>query len=175
MKFIKKQGLGTWISLATIIIALIALIIYSSALSAGTGLVIANGSEEFFEITREPDVAMMSAVPLCGILAIVFIVVAIVLSELPFKGIVGKVCGIVANALRIVAPALIVVAFLNFVYGSFTGLGWTFFSNEELEIYSEAIAVGQQVIVGIVFFIIAAVISAVAAFFKVCKEETAEA
>ena len=47
MNIIKKQGLGTWISLGAIVIAIIALIIYGAALGSGTGLTIASGSEVF--------------------------------------------------------------------------------------------------------------------------------
>ncbi|HIR39134.1 MAG TPA: hypothetical protein IAB90_02015 [Candidatus Coproplasma stercoripullorum] len=171
MNLIKKQGAGTWISLGALVLALIALIIYGAALSAGTDLTIASGSEMFYDMARTSDIAMTQLVPVCGSLALVFLALAIVLGELNLSGTVGKVCGWIGGALRIVAPALIIVAVLNFLYGSFTGLGWTFFSNEELVIYPEATAVGQQVITGLVFFVIAAVAAIVAAFFGMRKKE----
>lgn len=173
MKFIKKLGIGTWISLATVVVFIIALIIYGAALSAGTDLLIASGSQLFYVLDRAEDMAMISAVTTCGILTVIFLAASIVLAQFEFKGIVGKVCEFVVGALRIVAPALIIVALLNFVYGSFTGLGWTFFSNEELVIAPEAIAVGKQVIVGLVFFAIAAVAGIVASFFAMTKKEQA--
>lgn len=171
MNFIKKQGAGTWISIVTVIVAVIALIIYGAALGAGMDLEIASGSQPFYQANRIEDSQMMTLVVTCGVLALAFLVVAVVVGQFKSEGIVGKVCGIVSGALRIVAPALLIIALLNFVYGSFTGLGWTFFSNEELTIYPEAIAVGKQVITGLVFFAVAAVASIVAAFFGVVKKE----
>ena len=52
MNFIKKQGAGTWISIVTVIVAIVALIIYGAALSAGMGLEIASGSQPFYEASR---------------------------------------------------------------------------------------------------------------------------
>lgn len=174
MDFIKKQGIGVWVSLATIVLVIIGLIIYSVALAAGTDLTIASGSQQFYVLDRAEDMVMTSTVVTCGVLALIFLVVAIALGELKLEGIAGKACGILSDALRIVAPALLIVVLINYLYGSFTGLGWTFFSNEELVIYPEAIAVGKQVITATIFFAIAAVASIVASFFSVVKKEKAE-
>lgn len=173
MNIIKKQGVGAWITLGTVVVFLVALIIYGAALAAGTNLTIASGSEVFFETTRPADSVMITMVTTCGILSLVFMVAAIVLSQFKFEGTIGKVCEVAVGACRIVAPALIIAAFINFIYGSFTGLGWTFFSNAELEIYPEAIAVGNQVITGIVFFAIAAIAAIVASFFAMTKKTEA--
>lgn len=174
LEFIKKQGIGTWISLATVLLSVIALIIYGAALKTGMNLDIASGSQPFYEAIRPEDAEMMSMVVTCGILALVFTVGAMVLGQFKFEGILGKVCTFLTGAMRIVAPALLVVTLLYFVYGSFTGLGWTFFSNEELAIYPQAIKVGKTVITGLVFFGIAAVAGIVASFFKMVKKEETE-
>lgn len=171
MSFIKKQGAGTWISIITVIVGIVALAIYGAAIGAGMDLTIASGSEPFYEASREADSVMLSTVVACGVVALVCLVAAIVIGQVKSEGIVGKVCAFIAGALRIVAPALLVVALLNFVYGSLTGLGWTFFSNEELSIAAEAVTVGEQVITGLVFFAIAAVAAVVAAFFGVVRKE----
>lgn len=171
LNIVKKQGVGTWISIAAVLISLIGLIIYGAALAAGTNLTIASGSEVFYEITRPADSVMISMVTTCGVLALIFLVAALVLGQFKFEGTVGKVCDCLVGALRIVAPALLIAAFLNFVYGSFTGLGWTFFSNEELAIYPEAIAVGKEVITGLVFLVISAVVAIVAPFFAITKKK----
>lgn len=173
MDFIKKQGVGTWVSLGAVIVSIIALIIYGVALSAGTDLLIASGSQLFYVVDRAEDMVMISTVTTCGVIALVMLVAAIILGQLKLEGIAAKLCDTIGGAFRIVAPALLIVALINFVYGSFTGLGWTFFSNEELEIYPEAIAVGKQVIVGLIFFGIAAVAAIVASFFAIVKKEQA--
>lgn len=170
MNLLKKQGLGTWITLGTVLLSVIALIIYGATLSAGMNLEIANGSQPFYEAVRDEDSVMISMVTTCGILALVFLAAAIVLGQFKFEGIVGKVVDVVTGALRIVAPALILAATLYFVYGSFTGLGWTFFSNEELVIYPEAVKVGHQVIAGLVIFAIASVAGIVSVFFSLVKK-----
>lgn len=171
MNIIKKQGIGTWITLGAVLLSLIALILYGSALASGTDLLIASGSQMFYTTTRPEDSAMMATVLTSGVIALVLLVVAIVLAQFKFEGVLGKVCECVVGALRIVAPALILLAMLYFVYGSFTGLGWTFFSNAELEIFPEAIATGKKVIAGIIFFVVAAIASIVAAFFGMAKKE----
>jgi len=173
MNLIKKQGIGTWITLGTVLVSLIALIIYGVALGAGMDLDTSSNNQVFYSASRPEDSAMMTTVVVCGVLSLVFLAAAIVLSQFKFEGIVGKVVDGVVGACRIVAPALLIMATLYFVYGSFTGLGWTFFSNEELVIFPEAIAVGKQVIVGIVFFVIAAVAGIVASFFAMTKKTEA--
>ena len=171
MSYIKKQGAGTWISIITVIVGIVALIIYGAATGAGMGLEIASGSQPFYEASRPEDSAMLSTVVTCGVIALVCLAVGIVLGQFKSDSIVGKVCAILSGALRIVAPALLLLVLLNFAYGSLTGLGWTFFSNEELSIAAEAIAVGKQVITGLVFFAVAAVAAIVAAFFGVVRKE----
>lgn len=171
MKLVNKQGLGSWITLAALLFALIAFILYNVALGGGMDLLVASGSEPFYQAIRPEDSAMMSTVVPCGVLGLISLVLAVVLGQFRLNGIVGKVCDIVVGAFRIAAPVLLMAALLYFAYGSFTGLGWTFFSNEELAIYPEATAVGTQVITGLVFFGISAVAGIVAAFFAITKKE----
>ena len=171
MNFIKKQGIGAWISLAAIVLSIIGFILYNVALSSGMGLEIASGSQLFYEAGRAEDAAMMTMVVTCGVIALVLFVASIVLDQFRGESVVGKVCSIAADACRIVAPALLIVTTLYFVYGSFTGLGWTFFSNEELVIFETAIATGKTVITGIVFFLLAAIAGIVGAYFEVSKKD----
>ncbi len=170
LNLIKKQGIGTWIMLGSILLTVIALIIYGAALGAGMNLEIASGSQPFYEAGRAEDSVMITMVTTCGVLALVFLVGAIVASQFELDGVLGKVVDAVGGAMRIVAPALIMAAMLYFVYGSFTGLGWTFFSNEELVIYPEAVKVGTQVIAGLIIFAIAAIGSIVSVFFSLVKK-----
>lgn len=170
MKFIKRQGFGTWFSILAIIVSVVGLIIYGAAVSAGTGLTIASGSEPFYDFSRPEDTAMTGAVVTCGILALVFLLLAVVIGQLKFGSIIGTALDLVVGALRIVAPMLLMIAALYFLYGSFSGLGWTFFSNAELAIAPEAVAVGKQVITGLVIFVVSSVAAIVASFFSIRKK-----
>lgn len=169
--FIKKQGIGVWISVGAVVLSIVALIIYSLALAKGTGLSIANGSEPFYKLDRKADMTMTSTVVVCGVVSLALLVVAIAGAQFKLGGILGTIRDIAIGACRIVAPMLILLAFVNFVYGSFTGLGWTFFSNPELRIEAAATAVGNQVITGAIFFALAGVAGIVAAFFNLIKKE----
>ena len=170
---IKKQGIGTWISLGTLLLAVLGLILYGSAISNGMNLTIASGSDPFYLADRPADAAMMSMVVTCGVLSVLFLAAAIVLGQLKLDGIVGTIVNAISGAMRIVVPALLFATLLNFLYGSLTGIAWTFFSNEELAIYPEAIAVANTVITGIVFLAIAMIASVVASFFNLIKKEKA--
>lgn len=171
MDFIKKQGIGTWITLATIVLSIIGLILYGVALNSGMGLTIANGSQPFYDAGRDEDSVMIATVTALGIIALVAFIASIALKEVSFYGTAAKVTSIVSDALRIIAPALLFIVMLTFVYGSFTGLGWTFFSNEELEIFPKAISTGKTVITGAVFFLLAAISGTVASFFEITKKQ----
>lgn len=172
MNIIKKQGVGTWLCLAALVLALIGFILYGAAVGKGTQLIIASGSDPFYDMARPEDAEMVAKVVPFGIFSIVFLAAAIVLSQFKLDGVVGKVCQAVIGLIRIAAPAFILITMLYFVYGSFTGLGWTFFSNAELAIYPEAVAVGRQVIVGVVFFALAFIVATVSAYFEIPKKES---
>lgn len=173
--FFKKQGVGFYITLATIVLTIVGFILYGSALGSGMGLSIANGSQPFYEADRAEDSAMMVTVVLCGVLALVALVGSLILNQFESKeGVVGKICGIASDILRAVAPVLLMIAGVYFVYGSFTGLGWTFFSNEELVIAQQAISTGKTVITGVVFFLVASITGIVGSFFKANNSKVVE-
>ena len=173
LNIIKKQGIGTWISLATLLITVIGLIIYGVVLGAATNLLVASGSEPFYDSNLALYSTMTTTVTACGIISILLIVGAIVASQLKLEGTLGTVCNALVSAARILVPVLLMLVLLYFLYGSFTGLGWTFFSNEELQIYPEAVTAGKQVITGLIFFGIATVAGIVASFFAMVKKEQA--
>lgn len=173
MEIVKKQGIGAWLSLAATVITVIGLIIYGVALGAGNGVQTANGGELFYDPSLALYGSMTATVTACGIICLLLLVCAIVVSQFKFEGIVGTVCNVAVGVARIVVPALLMLALLTFLNGSFTGLGWTFFSNEELTINPQAITAGTQVITAAVFFILATVASVVATFFGMVKKEQA--
>ena len=165
----KKQGFGMWLSLVAIIAAVVAFVVYGQAIVAGENLQIASGSEVFYDVSADYYESMVNTVGTYSIVAIVLLGVAIVLGQFQ-----NKVFSIITSIVRIVAPVILMVAFLNFLNGSFTGIGWTFFSNEELVIYEEATAVGNQVIIGLVAFAVAAVVAIFSAFFAITKKVKVE-
>ena len=166
----KKQGFGMWLSLLAIIAAVVGYVIYGQAIVAGDGLLIASGSEAFYDTNAAYFAKMTATVAPMAIAGIATLVAAVVLGQ--FK---NKVFTFITSIVRIATPVLFMVALLGFLEGSFTGLGWTFFSNEELEIYAEAIAVGNQVITALIAFAAAMVISLFASFFAIKKNVKVEA
>jgi|GEM_PF-4925524 len=170
--WIKSRGVAFWLTLSTVVLGIVGLILYGVALRSGMGLSIANGSQPFYQADRDEDRVMIATVLPCALVALLALVGSVVLEAFSGKGgTAGKVMNIVADALRVAAPILLLVVTINFVYGSFTGLGWTFFSNAELAIYPKAIATGKAVITGIVFFLVAAIVSVVSSFFSLHKPE----
>ena len=170
MTLLKKQGIGAWISAAALLLAVVGLIIYAVATNTGNGLIVASGSQPFYDLTRAEEAVMIPMVAIFGILSVVGIVASIAANFFELEGIAGKVVDCVAGVLRIAVPAFLMLTFLYFVFGSFTGIAWTFFSNAELEIYPEATAVGQLVIVGLVLLLVASIASVVAAFLPATKK-----
>ena len=166
----KIHGIGTWLCIMAIVLAIIGFVLYLTSVSAGNNLAIASGSESFYDMARPEDSVMQVAVTPCSIIAIICLVAGLILSLIKVEGAAAKVCGVCAGILRIAAPALLMIAGLYFLYGSFTGIGWTFFSNAELAIYPEATAVGTQVIAGIVLMVLAAIVAAIAAYAEIQKK-----
>ena len=162
----KSISIASILSLIAVIAVVVGVILLGIVMAAGEGLEIASGSQPFYDFTRPEDSAMRVLTLTFGIVGAVLLVANVVLGQI--KG--GKILKIVADVLKIVAPAALLVAALYFAYGSFTGLGWTFFSNEELQIYPEAIALGGQVIFGIASCFVAAILALVASFLKVDQD-----
>ena len=74
MNAIKKQKLGTWLTLVVIILGIVSVIIYS-----------VNGSVEgYFKGTNQSSVVIMS------VLAIVFAVISIILAQFSANGAAGR-------------------------------------------------------------------------------------
>ena len=161
----KKQGFGMWLSLIAIIAAVVAFVMYKQVLVDGNMLIIASGSEFFYDPNAAYYATMVEAVAPLTVVGVALLALSILLGQ-----ILNGYFGILTSLLRVVAPAVLMVAFLQFLYGSFTGLGWTYFSNEELEIYEKALEVGQNVIITLGCFAGAAVLSMIAAFFKISKK-----
>lgn len=168
MNLIKKQGIGSFVTLGTILISIIALIIYGVTLSTGDNVQVANGGEMF--LFKEE----FGSVTLVAVLGLIFLVLGLIIPNIKTTGTVSKILNFVADTLRIIAPALFIYTFVIFLNGTLTGLGWTFFSNEELEINPVAIEAGKLTITTLIFFVIAFITSLVGAFFPITKQTQEE-
>lgn len=172
MNFLKKQSIGAYITLCALILSIVSIILYNSTLAAGNGVQTANGGQMYLDASKFGEVTTY------GVLAIVFLALGLVVSELKLflnKGIVGMVVEMVGTIFRILAPVFCLLFVVWFLSGSFTGLGWTFFSNEELEINPEAIAAGKLNIVALIFGLVTSLVAIVAAFFRILRKEASVA
>ena len=158
MKFsfdIKKIGIGTWISLFTCVIVLVAAILYGVS-SATT----------FVSATIPP-------VAVCVSLAIIFVAITIVSACFELDGVVGKVVSFLIGALRIVIPVLLVLCLLYSVNARVTNLAFLYFSDESTStnFTAEEFAAGSMIIADLVLFGISIVTAIVASFFGIRKKE----
>ena len=94
----------------------------------------------------------------------VLVVVTIAMAQFSFDGIVGKVYGIVLDALRILIPLLLFIAMFAFISSRVEGLAYIYFSNPE------NLASATTAITGFVFFGISAFVGIIAAFFSAKKK-----
>ena len=162
---LKKQALGAYLTLGALVLAIVGLILYGATIAAGNGVQVANGGEIYLQAKDFGGVTVL------GIFSVVFLLAGCLIGQLKLQGIVGKVVDVVGYAFRVLAPVFLILTFVGFLNGTLTGLGWTFFSNEELEIYAAAKRAGTLNIVALVFFVLAFVVAIVSSFFKITKEE----
>lgn len=164
LNLIKKQGIGSWISLGTVLLSLIAVILYGAALGIGDGATTVGGGAVFLTASA------LGPATAAAVLGLVFLALAIVAGQFKFEGILGTVYNVVVGALRIIVPVLFIYALVYFVGGTVTGLAWTFFSNEELEVNPAAITAGGLTIVTLILFGISSIAAIVASFFAITKK-----
>lgn len=151
MNVIKRQSIANWISLGTLVFALIGFILYAVNI----------GSAGYF------NGVTVSSLVTWGVIAMVLVVVTIAMAQFSFDGIVGKVYGIVLDALRILIPLLLFIAMFAFISSRVEGLAYINFSNPDvLETIQtpENLASATTAITGFVFFGISAFVGIIAAF-----------
>ncbi len=163
---VEKIGSNTtWLSILTLLLTAAALVLAALAINAGNQLYVASASEFFYDLTRAEEAAMLPWLIGCGAGSVVAIVLSMIIDRMD-----NKLLSMIAGILKIAIPAALMVALLYFLYGSLTGLGWTFFSNAELVIDPKATAAGQQVIISLVLFFVAVVLGIIAAFIPTSKK-----
>lgn len=157
MEFIKKQSIGVWISLVSLILAIAGLIAYQNNIS----------SDGYFK-----GASVSAAIPWTAA-AIVMIVAAIAAAQIPLGGMADKLMDLAASALRILAPALLIGAAMSVLSGRVEGIGYILFSNEEVlqEVQTQAnLASVNSAVTCIVLLAVAGAIAMIAAFFGLKKK-----
>lgn len=157
MSFIKKQTAGIWATCVTLILAIVSFIIYNVNIN----------SAGYFEHGSSPYAVRYM------ILAMVAFVVAIVLVEIPVSGMAEKILTILADAARIVAPALCVAAAITLVSARVQGFAFIYFSNEEVlqEVQTAAnMSSAHGAIASIIALFVTAIVGMIAAFFGMKKK-----
>lgn len=157
MNFLKKQSIGTFVSLGACVLAIVAAIIY--------GVNVA--SEGYFMKMS------VSSVVVCSVFAILLLAAVVTLAQFEFGGIVGKVVTIVADAVKILVPILLAIALMTLIASRVEGLAYLYFSNEDVLAAIQTPANMSSASVAITSFImygVALIAAIVAACFGVYKK-----
>ena len=157
MDFIKKQSVSTWISVGAFIIAFVAIILFGVNASSGY----------FAGVGSAPVVAF-------GIIALLALVVVIILAQLEFDGLVGKIVKITCDVIKIIIPMFLMICVLSFLSTRMEGLAYIFGSNQEIldTIQTpENLSSAYTAIVGFIFFGVASLATMVSAFFELKKKD----
>lgn len=153
VQLVKKQTVGNWLTLASFLLSLVAFIIYMM-----------NGANPgYFQGTTTALVISVS------LFAIILSLATLVVSQFHIEGTIGRVVALATDALQIVVPVLLAVAFFAFVGDRIEGLAYIFGAdaNTLSEIQTpNNMSSAFTAITGFVFYFLAFVIALVASFFR---------
>ncbi len=156
MTFLKKQTVGFWMTVCTLLLGIISFVAYNVNITG----------EGYFHGAGVATAARYM------VIAIVLGVVAIVLTQLPVKGIALKVANVLSDIARIASPALFIGAVLTIVSARVEGFAFIYFSNPEVlqEVQTPAnISSAHGAMINIACLVVAAVVGIVSAFFSARK------
>lgn len=157
MNFLKKQRIGTWLTLAVAVLGIISLIVY-----------IVNGSAEgYFKGTTSGEVVVMS------VFSILCALGAVALAQLDLDGASAKAVSMLCDVLRVVCVVLLIASLLIFVGDRAEGLAYIFASDENVlaEVQTPAnMSSAYTAILGFVFYGIAWLVALVTAFFSIRRK-----
>lgn len=111
----KKFSAGAWFAIAAAILAIVSFVIYSVNI----------GGAGYFQN------AAVGAMPLTWA-AVAALAVAVAVSMVGFKGIVGRLAALLCGALQIVAPVVLAYCLISLIGGRIEGLGFIYFSNADV-------------------------------------------
>ncbi len=158
VEFLKKQSIGWYLTLAAFALNLLAFIFYGVNVS----------SSGYFYGSSVPAIVWYASFELVELLAI------LVLAQVRLHGTAGRVLTFIKGAMQIVAAILPALALVTFIEARVEGLGFIYFSNEEILATiqtAENIFSATTAIVGFVLFGLTWLLACVAAFFRVQKWE----
>lgn len=158
MTFMKNQTKGTWVTLMTLLLAVISIIVYNVNI-AGEG---------YFQNAAVPKAVSYS------IIMIVLLVVVFLLAQVKVTGIAGKILAILCDAIRIIVPVLAIAALMTIVSSRVEGFAFIYFSNEEVlqEVQTAAnLSSAHGAIANIALLAITAVVGMISSFFQLKKEQ----
>lgn len=116
MNIVKKFTVGSWITLAAAVLALVSVIVYTVNI----------GSAGYFQ-----NAAVANMIPLC-VLVVVALAAAVAIGQLNLSGPAATVVDLLTGALQIAAPVLLVLCLANLVAARAEGLGFIYFSNADV-------------------------------------------
>ena len=154
----KRTRIGIWVSIAAIALTVVSLIVY---------FVGVNASGYFYGNT-------VSSVLTLSVAEIVLLVVSIVLSLIPFRGVADKIVGLVVDVMRILSAVLLVVALMNLIGSRVEGLAYIFFSDpnilDTIQTPANMTSAGLS-IAGFVCYGVAWLVAVIASFFSMNRKK----
>lgn len=154
----KKQPLGVWINLFAVFLAIVSFVTYKINIT----------SDGYF---KNASVGYMT---IFSIISILLLIVSIVVIQCFKEGNKGWMVEILSGVMRIVAPVLLMICLCSLVSARAEGLGFIYFSNEEvlLEIQTaENMSSAMGSILNMVFQGMATIVAMIAAFLTLEKKE----
>lgn len=154
---LKKLGIGAYLACATIVLAIVSLIIYSANV-AGEG---------YFHNQSVPNVVLFT------IFAIICELCAIVLGFIKKDGMLGRIINILQSILLVGGIVFLMSAGILIIGARAQGLGFIFGADENAraEFKAADYASANGAITSFVFYMVTWLISAVVPFFGITKKE----
>ncbi len=156
----KKLTVSSYISLASILAAIVSMIMY---------FVTASSAGYFRESYAGNSLALL-------IVSIVLIVLAVASRFVSFKGTVGKIVDLSSSLVAALSSILLATSGMLYIFPKVEGLAFIFFSNADVAATiqtAENIASSKLVIATFVIILVAGLIQAISCFFSMKKAQKA--
>ena len=155
---IKKQTVGIWFNVLVAILTIVSLIVYGVNISG----------EGYFQGASVGNLIALS------VAAIVMLVIVIALAQVKLTGTAATVAEIISGLLRIAVPVLLVICLVSLISARAEGLGFIYFSNEEVlaEVQTPAnMSSAAGTIANMVCLGISAIFAMAAAFLRLHRKD----